>query len=328
MDVSVIIVNWNSAVLLRRCLETIYSEPGQIQLEVIVIDNASFDGVRELVESEFPAVHFVQSITNLGFAAANNAAFGYSKGRNILFLNPDTEIVGRALEAMACVLDSSPTFGVVGGKLLNSDSSVQTSCIQSFPTVWNQLLDTELLRSLFPHAKIWGTGPLWSDSARPMEVDVVSGACLMIKRTVFEQIGRFSTNYFMYAEDADLCYKVKQAGWKIEYLGRIQVIHHGGCSSGMRERRFSTVMMKQSLYEFLRLTQGRTHAELYRITMALSASIRIFLLGAALFFTVGLFRPESSRNAVRKWRNVLRWALGLESGATQPLSRYSHSVTR
>jgi GT2 family glycosyltransferase len=327
MDLSIIIVNWNSAAFLRRCLETIYNAPHPFQFEVIVIDNASFDGARELVEQDFSDVRFVQSTANLGFASANNAAFEYSSGRNILFLNPDTEIRGTALEAMVSALDSTPGLGVIGCKLLNSDGSTQTSCIQTFPTVWNQLLDAEFLRSLFPDAKIWGTNLLRREIIAPRDVDVISGACLMIKRTVFERVGRYSTRYFMYAEDADLCYKVKQAGWTAQYLGTAHVVHHGGRSSGVAESRFAAVTMKQSLYEFIGQTQGDCLAALYRVSMAAAASTRLLLLGAAFVFSMGRFKSRSIRNAARKWCHVLRWALGLEVRADHPAPLNSRNIT-
>jgi N-acetylglucosaminyl-diphospho-decaprenol L-rhamnosyltransferase len=327
VDLSIIIVNWKSADFLRQCLRTIYGVRRELRFEVIVIDNASFDGCRQLVENEFAEAKFVESSANLGFAGANNAAFEHATGRNVLFLNPDTEIVGLALESMVLTLDSNPFAGIAGCKLLNSDGSVQTSCIQAFPTVCNQLLDAEFLRLLFPRARIWGTGPLFKNSSLPVSVEVVSGACLMIKRAVFEQVGFFTTAYFMYGEDADLCYKVKQAGWTVEYLGNSQVIHHGGRSAGARESLFATVMMKQSLCEFIRRRQGKEQALLYRAFMAVAASIRLIIMSLIFVLTLGLFRPAWIGRAVEKWFNILRWALGLEQWTKNPPERYPRSVT-
>lgn len=314
MDLSIIIVNWNSAGFLRNCLKSIYRAPRGFDFEVIVIDNASFDGAHELVEQEFPRVKFIESIFNLGFACANNAAFEYSSGRNILFLNPDTEIPGSALETLVSTLDLHPTTGIAGGKLLNSDGSPQTSCVQGFPTIWNQLVDAQLLRRVFPRAKAWGMRPLWKNDGAPADVEVVSGACLMIRRCVFEQVGRFSTAYFMYAEDADLCYKVKQAGWAVTYVPNAEVVHHGGGSSAAQSQ-VAAVRMKQAVCDFIRLRQGSGHAALYRITMAIAASLRLLMLAAVLVFTAGRLRPGSLRTSAAKWISVLRWALGLEARA-------------
>lgn len=319
MDLSIIIVNWRSVEFLRRCLRTIYVSRRQIQFEVIVIDNASFDGSRQLLEKEFREATFLQSTMNLGFAGANNTAFEHATGRCILFLNPDTEILGSALEKMVSTLDSNSTCGIVGCKLLNSDGSVQTSCVQRFPTAYNQLLDAELLRSIFPSAKMWGTCPLVQESAVPVSVEVVSGACLMIKSAVFQTVGRFTSAYFMYGEDADLCYKVKQAGWSIEYISSAQVIHHGGRSSGARESSFAIVMMKQSVCAFIRRRQGARHSLLYRGLMALAASTRLILLCMTMVLTIGLFRRTRILGAAEKWFIVLRWALGREEWAKAPI---------
>jgi GT2 family glycosyltransferase len=326
VDLSIIIVNWNSADYLRKCLRSIYIAPCQIEFETIVIDNASFDGARQMVENEFPATKFIETVANLGFGSANNAAFDHSTGRHVLFLNPDTEILGAGLETMVSTLDSTPAAGIVGCKLLNCDGSVQTSCIQVFPTVWNQLLDAEVLRLLFPRARLWGTGPLWKDGVSPVDVEIVSGACLMIKRSAFEQVRRFSTAYFMYGEDADLCHKVKRAGWSVKYVRNVQVLHHGGGSSGVNQGRFCSVMMKQSLCEFIRMRQGAFHAALYRIFMAIAASFRLLLLGTAFVLTLGLFHLSAIRNAAEKWFHVLRWALGLEGWANHPLQPDQRSV--
>ena len=137
---SIVIVNWKSADFLRKCLQSIFANASDMSLEVIVVDNASFDGSAELVEREFPGVHFVQSKENLGFAGANNLGVRSAKGRNLLFLNPDTEVIGTALERMSSFLDATPDAGAVGCKLLNTDGTVQTSCIQPFPTILNQAL--------------------------------------------------------------------------------------------------------------------------------------------------------------------------------------------
>jgi hypothetical protein len=318
MDLSIVIVNWHSAAFVRNCLTSIYENERNLECEILVIDNASFDGCREIVCREFHEAKFIASTKNLGFAKANNLGASHSTGRNLLFLNPDTEVLGSALKAMVTLLDSRPEVGIVGCKLLNTDRSVQTSCVQSFPTIWNQALDTEYLRTMFPNAALWGTAPLWKDDSSPSPVDAVSGACLMIRRSVFEQVGGFSPNYFMYAEDADLCYNVKQAGWKTYYVSAAEVIHHGGRSSTTQgESQFTAVMMRESLREFMRLRRGRLHAAAYRLTMGLVAVLRLAVLGVLFVLTIGRCQPDRARHALRKWAKVLRWVIGLEGWARQ-----------
>ncbi len=317
-DLSIIIVNWNSAAFIKRCLASIYANTKELVFDIVVVDNGSSDGCGEIVRRQFPGVIFIQNEENIGFARANNLGFDHSVGRNILFLNPDTEIIGAALQEMLSFLESRADAGAVGCKLLNSDLSLQTSCIQRFPSILNQALDADYLRAMFPKSALWGTKPLYGNSGRPAAVDVISGACLMIKRSVFEKVGRFATDYFMYAEDADLCYKIKQAGWKSYYVDRASVIHHGGCSSDAKpENNFAAIMMRESLLKFMWLRRGKWYAAAYQWTMALVAVFRLFLLGIILLLTIGKLRRHSLCLAWAKWARVFRWALRLEGWAKE-----------
>ena len=310
-DLSIIIVNWNSAVFMRKCLASISENRGTLNIEVIVVDNASYDGCQEIIAAEFPGVCFIQSPENLGFARANNLGFEHSSGRNLLFLNPDTEVVGTALQVLLASLESIPDAGLVGARLLNSDLSVQTCCIQAFPTILNQAFDFERLRLAFPKCRWWDISPLLEDSEGAVPVEVISGACLMIKRKVFEEAGLFSTDYFMYSEEVDLCWRVKELGWKQYYVGNATVIHHGGQSTLYTpDRRFSFVMMRESRLRFLTTRRGWLYGNTYRVSTALAATCRLVLLGAALLLTLGRFRRQELLRAFSKWMAVLGWAAG------------------
>ena len=311
---TIIIVNWKSCDFLRKCLESIFLGPTDRSIEVIVVDNASFDGSRGLIQTSFPGVRFLQSDRNLGFAGANNVGYKNAQGKYLLFLNPDTEIVGTALELMVSALDSNPEAGIIGAKLLNSDRSLQASCIQPFPTILNQVLDFDFLMTAFPKLSLWGTAPLFEAHTEPVPVDVVSGACLMIRRDVFERIGGFSTCYFMYAEDVDLCWKARKAGWKSYYLAGAQVVHHGGRSTAFKEKtNFSSVMMRESRLRFMRESRGSAYAVIYQVSTALVAACRVLVLSAAFVLPLGKSRGRSFRYAFRKWAAIFRWAIGLES---------------
>jgi GT2 family glycosyltransferase len=318
LDLSIVIINWNSAAFVRQCLRSVYAGTEKCGFEVIVVDNASYDECGEMVRNEFPATRFMQSTTNLGFAKANNLGAGVATGRNLLFLNPDTEVLGDALLRMVSLLDEMPNAGIVGCKLLNTDLSLQTSCVQAFPSILNQILDTEYLRQLFPKLRFWGTQALFNKNDTPAEVEVVSGACLMIKSDVFEVVDGFTSNYFMYAEDADLCFKVKEAGWKVNYLSSVSVVHHGGRSSDKKpENNFSSIMMRQSLMEFMRLRRGSVYAAAYQFSIVVTAVLRLLLLMIAFLFTLGGQKHESVRRAFGKWVKVLRWGLCMESWSKQ-----------
>jgi hypothetical protein len=321
VELSVIIVNWNSREFLRKCLVSLFTNDWDPAWEVVVIDNASYDGSREMLAAEFPQVRFLQSEANLGFAAANNMAFDKCSGEYLLFLNPDTEVVGTAVRAMLSFLRATGNAGAAGAKLLNSDLTLQTSCIQRFPTILNQALDFDLLRRAFPRASLWGTGPLFAADGAVATVEAVSGACLMVTREAFERVGRFSTRYFMYSEDVDLCYELQAAGLRNYYASAATVIHHGGKSTASYQTGVSAVVMRESRRQFLYVHRGAAYAAAYRLSTSLVAAARLCLLVALYLGTLGRFRSAYLRAALLRWYKVLRWSLGLAAPVSHSLSR-------
>jgi GT2 family glycosyltransferase len=311
-DLSIIIVNWNSKEYLRRCIESILLWTTNITYEIVVIDGASFDGCGEMLNECFPQVRFIQSETNVGFAKANNCAFRKSYGRYILFLNPDTELVSPAANIMYDFIRKTPNAGAIGCKLLNADKTVQTSCIQSFPTLLNQFLDSELLRTCWPKSPLWGNATLFDDQTGAREVDGIVGACIMVERSFFEKVGLFSEEYFMYAEDLDLCYKMNKAGRINYYLSDATIIHFGGGSSEKAPSDFSSVMMRESVWRMLKKTRGNIYGVAYRVSTMVSSITRLIVL-AALFPLHRTQRGEKSWiGSFRKWKTILTWSLGLK----------------
>jgi GT2 family glycosyltransferase len=321
-DVSIVIVNWNSCDYLAQCLRSLYAAPCELSVEVIVIDNASFDGSVEMVRRRFPGVVFIQGHENAGFARGNNVAANRATGRNLLFLNPDTEIVGDAIERMVRFLDASPGAGAVGCKLLNTDGTLQASCVQAFPTVLNQVLDAELLRSVFPKSRLWGTQALLEKDIGPAGVEAVSGACVLVSRSAFAEVGGFSQAYFMYAEDVDLCYKLQRTGRRNHYLSDACVIHHGGQSSGASSgSQFGNVLMRESIAIFLRLHRGRGYALTYRVALGVAALCRLCVLGLTRVLGFGRYKTSAIDSGLRKWGSVLRWTVGAESWVRTPWTK-------
>jgi hypothetical protein len=254
-------------------------------------------------------VRVVKSDRNLGFAAANNVGFRYSTGRYILLLNPDTKLIGPALEIMLDRIKALPDAGIVGCKLLNTDLSVSTTSIQRFPTIVNQLLSVEWLRVRFPTCPLWDLGPLFSENGQPIKVDVIPGACMMLRRDVFERVGLLSEEYFMYAEDIDLNYKVRKIGMSSYYLEDAQIVHHGGRStSRQKASQWSTVMTYRAMLKFYQKSRGRLYGAAYRLAMGASAVIRLVLLTMMLPFG----DRQGTRWAIAKWSTVLRWSIGIE----------------
>jgi N-acetylglucosaminyl-diphospho-decaprenol L-rhamnosyltransferase len=311
MELSIIIVNWNSKDYLARAVAAVKATLGAVDYEIVVIDSGSFDGSAEMLGREHPDVRFIQSASNLGFARANNEAARRSVGEVLLFLNPDTEVRGRAIELLLNALRSLPGAGIVGPKLLNTDGTVQDTCIRAFPTIANQLLDSDLLRTRFPRARLWGKQPLTLSEDRPYHVDAVSGACLMARRSHFEAIGMFSTDYFMYAEDMDLSMKLQRAGLRAYYVPRAIVVHHGGGSSSRTPvSKFAAVMSVESQWRFFRKMRSPRYAALYRVSMGVASILRIALL--LLTWPLHSVRRRTSPSALPKWAARLRWTFGGE----------------
>lgn len=312
MDLSIICVNWNSLAYLRECIASIYKHTEGIQFETIVVDNASPDGGGEILKAEFPQVTLIKSEKNLGFAGANNLGFRHSAGRYILLLNPDTRILGSAINTLLENIKSLPDAGIVGCKLLNTDLSVQTASVQKFPTLLNQLANVEYLRVRWPGCRLWDISPLFRETPGPVRVEVIPGACMLLKRTVFESAGLLTEDYFMYAEDIDLNYKVKRLGLSSYYVGTAQIVHHGGTSSSTQPVSHWSVLMKhRAMLKYYRMVGGPIYGMGYRVTMGLSATVHIILLtGMRLLENKQAIRLKSS-----KWSTVLRWSLGLEQPA-------------
>jgi N-acetylglucosaminyl-diphospho-decaprenol L-rhamnosyltransferase len=312
MDLSIIVINWNSIEFTRDCLESIQATTPGLKYEVIVVDNASEDECASL-SSRFPWIKLVLSDRNLGFAGANNLGVDHSCGRAILFLNPDTVVAADALPRMLRHLNSSPEVGAVGGRLLNRDLTLQMSCVQPFPTICNQLFSIDWLKRRWPMFPLWGVSALFSESRDGIqEVEVVSGACLMVKRTALERIGRFSTEYFMYAEEMDLCYKLRQAGYKICHVGEAEVVHFGGQSTKKKRIGFSDILMRESVFKLLRKFRGNLYAQLYRTGLFLSAAARLAMLLPLLALAPVIPNRDDVVGAFRKWRLIARWSLSLE----------------
>jgi GT2 family glycosyltransferase len=314
IDLSIIIVNWNSKDYLQKCISSILDNTLGIEFEIIVVDSASFDGCGEMLKQQYPQVLFIQSEKNLGFAGANNLGFQNSSGRNLLFLNPDTEVIGTAINHMFQFLDSRADAGAVGCRLLNSDKSIQTSCIQPFPTIVNQMLDIEMLKLLTPKLKIWGIAPLFSTNDSPEQVEVISGACVMVKRNVFEDIEQFSEEYFMYSEDIDLCYKIKKKGYGIFYSGGgAAIIHHGGGSSNQHPvKDMNIVLMRESVFKFFKKTRGEFYARRYKISMTLTAIIRLSILTIIIVLNPIIRIKGNVNQPLRKWKKIFSWSVGNE----------------
>lgn len=211
-----------------------------------------------------------------------------------------------------------PDVGILGCKLLNGDLSVQLSSIQKFPTILNQLLDIEYLQLRWPGCPLWELAPLLSDPGKPAKVEVISGACMLLRREVFEHVGMFSEEYFMYAEDIDLNHKVAREGLTNYYVGEAVIIHYGGGSSSRQGvSQWKTIMKYRAMRRYFRKTQGPIYEFMYRFVMGCSAVGRLIFL--ALAYPLGniLLNRQSIQSASQKWWAVLKWAIGAQGVALE-----------
>lgn len=256
-DLTVVIVNMNGKKILDDCLKSLREAAPRHQLEVHVVDNASEDDSMKMVREKYPECLIVENSDNLGFTKANNQGIKPSKGRYILLLNNDTRVLPGAFSKAIEWMDQNPTVGCSGLRLLNEDGSLQLSC-RRFPSFSQALFNRySLLTKLLPNNK-FSQDYLMSGQKHDevQDVDWVSGACLMFRRSVYNKIGGLDERFFMYSEDVDYCYQVWQGGWRVVYLPIAEVYHLIGQSS--KKLRFKvTVWRHRSMYKFFKKHYSR-----------------------------------------------------------------------
>ena len=232
MRLSVIIVNYNVTQLLRNCLLSVRKYLADIGYEVIVVDNASTDLSWKNLISEFPEVHFISSETNDGFAKGNNKAIKAAKGEYLLLLNPDTELEGFYMKEILDFADSHKDFGCLGVRMHDAEGNFLPESKRSVPDMFNSF------EKLFTNFKKNNSKSYYRcdiDEHAVAEVDVITGAFLLVKKEVYQKVGGLDEAYFMYGEDIDLCYTLLRNGFKNFYYGKASILHHKGESTVKNE---------------------------------------------------------------------------------------------
>ncbi len=231
MDVSIIIVNWNTRQVLRNCLESVYAQTDELGFEVIVVDNGSADGSCRMVRREFPQAVLIENRQNKGFAAANNQGIRIAKGRYVLLLNSDTLILGRTIAKVVSFADENPEAAIVGCRVLNPDRTPQPTSFM-FPSIVNMMLSSSYLYKLLPESRFFGRERMrWCSNKRVRDVEVVTGCFMLVRQRAIEEVGLMDEAFFMYGEETDWSWRFKQAGWKVVFAPVGQVIHFGERSS-------------------------------------------------------------------------------------------------
>ncbi len=288
VDVSVVIVSFNTRDLLRECLDTLYRNDGGLRLQVIVVDNDSADGSADMVAAEYPAIDLIRSPVNLGFGPANNRGFDVATGRYVVLLNSDAFVDAATLRASYEHMERHPDTGLASGRLVGRDGSWQPSA-RMFPSLLNEFLSLSGLSARYPDSRLFGRGDrTWADPDEPAEVDWVPGAYSIVRSSLLDRLGGFDERFFLYFEEVDLCRRIKAQGYRLDYVPDVRVVHIGGESSRTIKR-----LSFSSSGSQLTLWRMRSQALYHRKNGGWPKARASMLL-------------ETTWHRLRAWRNALR----------------------
>ena len=291
MTLSIIIVNYNVKLLLEACLNSVAAATKNLDAEVIIVDNASADNSIGYLQPKFPAYHFISNTINTGFAKANNQGLAMAKGEFILFLNPDTTIPADCIVKCLDFMNSHPASGALGVRMVNGDGRFLKESKRGFPSPMVSFWKLSGLTGMFPRSPVFSKYYLGNlDENVSHEVDVLSGAFMMVKRETLKKTGGFDERFFMYAEDIDLSYRVKLAGYKNYYFAGTTIVHFKGAST-----KKDVVYVRQfykAMSQFMKKYYGRG---LY--PMLLDTGIAVFTLFSSLrvFFSARTSRRGAAQ---------------------------------
>ncbi len=276
--VSVVIVNWRTPDLLSGCLDSLLADGKADRFEILVVDNASADRSCSMLSECYPQVRVIANAENVGFARACNQAIVETSGKYVLLLNPDTVVGADAVSRLAEFLESNPEAGAVGPRILNADGSLQLACRRSFPDPLSAAFRVTYLSFLFPkHRRLSHYNLSWVSPDERIEVDALSGACMMVRRKAIDVVGLLDDDIFMFGEDIDWCWRIKEAGFAVFYLPDASVHHYHGAASRLRPVR-ATVNLHRGMQVFYRKHLAPRHPALLNL-----------LVYSAIWARAGLF---------------------------------------
>ncbi len=236
LDLSIIIVSYNTKDFLKKCLNSIYETSKDFSFEVIVSDNNSKDGSVEMVKKEFKDVILLENKQNFGFSKANNIGVKKSSGRYVLFLNSDTVVYPNTLKHIINFMDKEKNAGAATCRLEIPNGRIDDASHRGFPTPWNSFTHFSGLSKIFGKTKLFGGYNLgYLDYSKVHEIDALAGAFMFVRRAAGEKAGWWDEDYFFYGEDLDFCYVLKQKGWKIYYVPEVSILHYKGVTGGIKK---------------------------------------------------------------------------------------------
>ncbi len=315
LDISVIIVSWNVRDLLVKCLEALLSDDvsGGMALQVIVVDNASSDGSEEAARA-FPDVCAIQTGENLGYGKANNMGFAEAAGSYLLVLNPDTVPQPGSLRALLDFAEAHPLAGIMSPRLLNPNGTVQPSAFR-FPTLLMAAIDLFGLPVVIPgrlRLKLFGSGlngryPQETKTKDPFRIDHPLGACMLIRREVYEQLGGFDPAIYMYSEEIELAMRASRAGWECWQVPEARVIHLGGQSTRQMPDRMYVELWRSRLYIY---STFRSKIAQLALRGLVAAAHLLNALGALWRLARGRIERTEARREWRRAGAIIRLVMG------------------
>lgn len=297
--VSVIVISYNTEDMTLKALETLYDTTVETDFEVIVLDNASTDNSADRIEKAFPQAKLIRSPDNLGFAAGNNEAAKHAQSEWILLLNPDTECQEGAVDNLMKFADASPNAGIYGGRTIFADGSLNPTSCWRFMTPWSLFTQSVGLSAVFRNSPWinWESYGGWKRDA-VKEVEIVTGCFFLIRRSMWEELGGFDLRFFMYAEEADLCYRVHELGLKSMFTPDATIVHHGGASEPVRSDKL--VRLLKAKVQFLRKHWTPARSAVGEWLFRLHVVFRIFC-----FSTISLIsKSDHHRTSKKVWTEI------------------------
>jgi hypothetical protein len=299
-DLSIVIVNWNSQEVVTECLASIYRNLNDIQFEVIVVDNNSSDNGVNVIKNRYTKVKLIENAVNVGFGKANNQGLKISKGKFVLLLNPDAVIQNRAIQNMLAFMQNDESIGAVGPKIVDDNNAVRPEGARNYLTLAGELAQ------LAKWDRLRRKNSVNKFRNQLQEVEALSGSCMLMRKACLDQIGGFDEQFFLYAEDVDLCYRIKQSGWKVYYFPDATVRHRAHQSSAKAADFSPFAVSCASSYKYFKKNRGFGVAILYRALVFLTSLIWIILYIVTLRFLSG--KPLRKLSLYHDYCK-LKWAL-------------------
>lgn len=310
-SLSIVILTWNNKKYIEECLLSLCPFRHNRDAEVIVVDNASWDGTPELINDLYPDVILIRSGANIGFTRGNNLGIRRATGKYLCLINPDVRVLDGCIETMHAYMENNPRVGLLGPRMLNADGKADRSYMGT-PTLWSVFCRAVAMDKLLPRFRIFsGFLMFYFDRSHTAEVDILNGWFWMARRAAINQVGLLDENLFMYADDLDWSTRFRNAGWKVVYIPEAESVHYGGASSAHAPIRYAVEMQKAN-FQYWQKNHGKLSRLAYRMIITLHQLLRS--IGYFLLSLTPGSHHDDTRFKLQRSVACLRWASGFPQG--------------